>query len=183
MSQRRPALDHRRFTPKGADADPREVELIQADVADALRRGAEEPDQNRRVGKMFEDVLDQLHSTSQPSQSPTAAQIDEEEIAEEALLYALRQKVGSALGAQGLILLGAQADGEGNGYYFAARDKEGREFEALFSFADGIQLGADSPIGMVDRITDAVATRIFAARANYHRRALLEPVTSTGGEA
>lgn len=179
---RKPALDYRRFKPKGTDVDPREVELVHHEVADALRRGDEEPDQNRKVGKFFEDVLDQLHSTSQPSQAPTTSQIEEETIAEEALLYALRQKVGSALGAQDIRLLGAEPDGSGTGYYFLAVDKQGREFEALFSFTDGIALGADSPIGLVDKVVEAVFRRVIAARDDYYRRALIGPVTE-GAEA
>lgn len=169
-------LDWRKFKPKSPDADPREVEVVHHEAVDALRRGAEEPDQNRKVGKLFEDVLDTLHSKDAgKAPAPTTSEREADEVEEEALLLALRRKLRGTLRGQGIVLDAALPDGHGTGYVFFAHDGEGRAFECLFSFADGMALGADSPVGVVDKIVAAVHTRMCKARDDYYARACVTP--------
>jgi len=172
-SMRRKPLDYRRFRPS-PELDPRERDAIAAETADAMRRGAEEPDQNRKLGQHFEDVLDTLHSKSTPALTQTTSERAQEELDEAALLLALRRKLRGTLRGQGILLSGVETDGLNSGYIALAHDGAGRQFEAHFSFGEGMALGADSPVGLVERIVAAFHEKIVSARNHYYARACVE---------
>jgi hypothetical protein len=167
---RRVPLDYRRFK-RAPEIDPREANEVADEVASAMRRGDEEPDQNRKLGRMFEDVLDTLHSKNVPVLGQTTAEREREDEDEAALLLALRRRLRGSLRSQGILLDLVDRDGEGTGYIAIAHDRDGRRFEALFSYREGMELGAESPVGMVDRICGAFHTKIVEARNDYYLRA------------
>jgi len=169
-AMRRKPLDYRKFR-KPPELEPVERDAIAAETADALRRGGEEPDQNRKLGKHFEDVLDTLHSKSTPALVQTTSERETEELDEAALLLALRRKLRGTLRSQQILLSGVEPDGLNGGYLAIAHDEQRRQFEAHFSFGEGMALGADSPVGLVEKIVAAFHEKIVAARNQYYARA------------
>lgn len=180
-SGRRKPLDYRKFR-RAPELDPAEQATIARGVTDALRRGHEEPDQNRLVGRYFEDVLDTLHSKNVPALGQTREEREREDQEEQALLLALRRRLRASLRSQGILLDVVDSDGHGTGYIALAHDNEGRQFEALFSFREGMALGAKSPVGIVDRIVGAFHSKIVAARNEYYLRAGVGAEVVFGGD-
>ena len=144
----------------------------------------------RLLGQIFERELDELTTPEGSSvfseDRRTTAEEDERKREEKHLMAAVARVVADTVKGEGLAVARVIRDGEtvgGGGYVLAARDRQGREFEARFGYDMATRLAmSGGTVNLVARIGHAVVRELRAARDNYFKRMELAivPAVETG---
>lgn len=147
--------------------DPVEEDALAAQVNADIAAG--------RGHRHFEDVFDELNSTQkQATNAPDAAQRDELERYELAVMWQLKRDVTQNLLPSGMRVVQVVPDREVKGYRAYVTDRDGRSFEAVITY-DESNLPADVDGRAVFKMmVDTLTERALGARKHYFDRMCLE---------